>query len=69
MSNITDDQKSIKEIVDSELISQYDEDATGKVTSNVHVDKEYISDKYDVDSDLLPDDMLDLSFQIPDTSR
>ena len=70
MSNdIEEGQKSIKEIVDSELVSQYEEDATGKVTSNVHVDKEYISDKYDVDSDLLPDDMLDLSFQIPDIEK
>lgn len=70
MSNdIEEGQKSIKEIVDSELVSQYEEDATGKVTSNVHVDKEYISDKYDVDSDLLPDDMLDLNFQIPDIEK
>lgn len=61
----TYNKQDTKETLTATLESDFEDKGNGKVVSNVYLDKETITDKYDTNTDLLDDSLIDLTFTFP----
>lgn len=61
----TYNKQDIKETLTATLESDFKDKGDGKVVSNVYLDKETVTDKYDTNTDLLDDSLIDLTFTFP----
>jgi len=61
----TYNKQDTKETLTATLESDFKDKGDGKVVSNVYLDKETVTDKYDTNTDLLDDSLIDLTFTFP----
>lgn len=61
----TYNKQDTKETLTATLESDFEDKGNGKVVSNVYLDKETVTDKYDTNTDLLDDSLIDLTFTFP----